>query len=149
VTATVRSAHRRSQVEKLGARVIDLAETEAHGPFDVVLELVGAPNLGANLRSLAIKGRISVIGTGAGATGEIDLGLLMARRGRLFGSHLRSRALEEKAIAARLVEAHVLPLFDSRSLTVPVDSVFALSDAPSAYAHFAAPGKFGKVILQP
>jgi NADPH2:quinone reductase len=149
VTATVRSRQRREQVSKLGARVVDPAETEVCGPFDVILELVGAPNLGANLRSLATKGRISVIGTGAGATGEIDLGLLMARRGRLFGSHLRSRPLEEKAIAARLVEAHVLPLFDSGSLSLPVDSIFPLSDAPSAYAHFAAPGKFGKVILQP
>jgi NADPH:quinone reductase-like Zn-dependent oxidoreductase len=149
VTATVRSKHRRDQVGKLGARVIDPSETEACGPFDVILELVGAPNLAANLRSLATKGRISVIGTGAGATGEIDLGQLMARRGRLFGSHLRSRPLEEKAMAARLVEAHVLPLFDSGSLTVPVDSVFPLSAAGSAYAHFASPGKFGKVILRP
>jgi NADPH:quinone reductase len=149
VTATVRTAARWEQVGKLGARVVDPAETEASGPFDVILELVGAPNLSANLRSLALKGRINVIGTSAGATGDIDLGMLMARRGRIFGSHLRSRPFEEKALAARLVEAHVLPLFDSGRLVVPVDSVFPLADAAGAYEHFTTRGKFGKVILRP
>lgn len=147
VVATVRSAERRERVAELGATVIDPAETEAHGPYDVILELVGAPNLDANLRSLATSGRICVIGIGAGAVGQINLGMLMARRGRVHGSTLRSRPLEEKAAAARLVESHVLPLFGSGRLTVPIDSTFPLEQAPEAYEHFARGGKFGKVVL--
>ena len=147
VVATVRAPGRRGQVASLGAEVIDPADLDEAGPFDVVLELVGAPNLGANLKALAVGGRISVIGVGAGAVGEINLSLLMARRARIYGSTLRARPLEGKAAAARLVEAQVLPLFDAGRLTVPIDSTFPLDQAPSAYEHFAAGGKFGKIIL--
>jgi NADPH:quinone reductase len=147
VTATVRAPHRRDQVASLGAEVIGPAELEQGGPFDVILELVGAPNLAANLKALATGGRISVIGTGAGAVGEINLSTLMTRRARIHGSTLRARPLEGKAAAARLVEAHVLPLLAAGRLTVPVDSTFDLVDAPAAYAHFAAGGKFGKIVL--
>jgi NADPH:quinone reductase len=147
VTATVRALERRDQVASLGAEVIDPADLEDAGPFDVILELVGAPNLGADLNALATGGRISVIGVGAGAIGEINLSALMARRARMHGSTLRARPLEGKAAAARLVEAHVLPLFTAGRLTVPIDSTFVLGDAASAYAHFAAGGKFGKIVL--
>jgi NADPH2:quinone reductase len=90
---------------------------------------------------------VSVIGVGAGAVGEINLGVLMVRRARLFGSTLRARPLEGKAAAARLVENHVLPLFESGHLRVPIEAEFRLEDAAAAYAHFAAGGKFGKVVL--
>jgi putative PIG3 family NAD(P)H quinone oxidoreductase len=147
VTATVRAAARRSQVASLGAEVIDPVDFEDAGPFDVILELVGGPNLGANLNALAIGGRISVIGIGAGAVGEINLSLLMARRARIYGSTLRARPLEGKAAAARLVEAHVLPFFQAGRLHVPIDCTFPLDQAQAAYEHFAAGGKFGKIVL--
>jgi putative PIG3 family NAD(P)H quinone oxidoreductase len=147
VLATVRAPERRAQVAGLGATVIDMKDLTQHGPYDVILELVGAPNLGANLDSLAIGGRISVIGIGAGAVGEINLGVLMNRRARIHGSTLRARPLEGKAAAARLVEAHVLPLFAAGRLTMPIDSTFPLEEAVAAYDHFSAGKKFGKVIL--
>jgi NADPH:quinone reductase len=147
VLATVRAPERRAQVAGLGATVVEIKDLTQHGPYDVILELVGAPNLGANLDSLAIGGRISVIGIGAGAVGEINLGVLMNRRGRIHGSTLRARPLEAKAAAARLVEAHVLPLFEAGRLTMPIDSTFPLEEAAAAYDHFSAGKKFGKVIL--
>jgi NADPH2:quinone reductase len=147
VTGTVRSPDRRHQVAALGATAIDPDAMDSAGPFDVILELVGAPNLGADLKVLATGGRISVIGIGAGAVGEINLGLLMTRRARIHGSTLRARPLEAKAAAARLLEAHVLPLFETGRLVVPVDATFGIEDAPAAYEHFAAGGKFGKVVL--
>jgi NADPH:quinone reductase len=147
VTATVRSPDRRRQVAALGATAVDPDDFVAAGPFDVILELVGATNLGSNLTALATGGRITVIGIGAGAVGEINLGLLMSKRGRVHGSTLRARPLEAKAVAARLVEANVLPLFASGRLTVPLDATFPLSDAPAAYEHFGRGGKFGKVVL--
>lgn len=147
VTATVRSEARRADVAALGANAIDPADTEAHGPYDVILELVGAPNLTVNLASLAVGGRISIIGIGAGAIGEINLGVLMIRRARIHGSTLRQRPLEGKCAAARLMESQVLPLFDAGRLSVPVDATFPLADAAAAYDHFAKGGKFGKVVL--
>ena len=82
-----------------------------HGPFDVILELVGAPNLAENLVALATGGRVTVIGVGGGAKAELNLLALMGKRARIFGSTLRTRSLEEKALVARQVEREVLPLF--------------------------------------
>jgi NADPH:quinone reductase-like Zn-dependent oxidoreductase len=114
----------------------------------VILELVGAPNMQNNLRALRTGGRISVIGTGAGGVvNEFPIGLLMARRGRIHGSTLRGRSLEEKALAARAVERHVLPLFASGALCVPVHGTFPLEQAAEAYDTFAAGGKLGKIVL--
>lgn len=147
VIATVRSTEHRGAIEALGATVIDPNETEANGPYDVVLELVGAPNLDVNLRSLATGGRVCVIGIGAGAKAEMNLGLLMSRRGRIHGSTLRSRPLEDKAAAARGVEAHVLPLFEAGRVKVLIDRTFAISQAADAYATFESGGKLGKIVL--
>jgi NADPH:quinone reductase-like Zn-dependent oxidoreductase len=148
VTATVRDPRLRDRVAALGAEVIDPAEAAGHGPYDVILELVGAPNLETNLSSLATGGRITVIGIGAGAVGQIHLGILMAKRARIHGSTLRARPLEEKAAAARLVEAQVLPLVEAGRISVPVDSTYSLTEAAAAYERFAAGAKFGKIVLR-
>jgi putative PIG3 family NAD(P)H quinone oxidoreductase len=147
VTATVRAASRRDGVRELGAKVHDPADTVEAGPYDVILELVGAPNLEVNLKALATGGRISVIGVGAGAVGPINLGLLMAKRGRIHGSTLRPRPLEAKANAARLVESHVVPLFEAGRLKVPIESTYPLAEARAAYERFAAGSKLGKIVL--
>jgi NADPH:quinone reductase len=118
-----------------------------HGPFDVILELVGAPNMEDNLQALAIRGRIAVIGVSAGAKSELNLLALMGKRARIHGSTLRARALEEKALAARALEKEVLPLFEDGTLRVPVAKVFGLADAAEAYECFAAGGKLGKIVL--
>ena len=89
-----------------------------HGPYDVILELVGALNLPGNLAALETGGRIAVIGIGAGAKGEINLGLLMAKRARIHGSTLRARPLEEKALTARAMERSVLPLLAAATVRV-------------------------------
>ena len=147
VTATVRREEARPQVEELGATAIGPDGFEEHGPFDVILELVGAPNLGANLKALATGGRIAVIGIGAGSKGEINLGLLLAKRARIHGSTLRARPLEEKAIAQRLVERHVLPLVEDGAVQVPVAATYPLDEVAEAYERFTAGGKLGKIVL--
>jgi NADPH:quinone reductase len=148
VTATVRDPHCREQVAALGSvQAIAPDDFEAAGPFDVVLELVGAPNLPGDLASLATRGRICVIGLGAGAQAEIDLRLLLTKRARIHGSTLRARSLEDKAVAARLVEKMVLPGFASGDLSVPVAATFPLADAVAAYERFRAGSKLGKVVL--
>src|ERR1700728_1018585 len=111
VTAPVRHEGLRDGCAGLGAEVIAPEGFAEHGPFDVILELVGAPNLAENLKGLATGGRICVIGVSAGAKGELNLLALMGKRARIHGSTLRARSLEEKALAARLLEREVLPLF--------------------------------------
>jgi NADPH2:quinone reductase len=148
VTATVRSEARRDQVRSLGADVVVAPDALAEeGPFDVVLELVGAPNLGPDLAALATGGRVVVIGVGAGATAEVDLRVMMSRRSRLMSSSLRARPLEEKARCARLVEAEVLPLVARGLVAVPIAATFPLDEVVAAYERFRAGDKLGKVVL--
>jgi len=113
----------------------------------VILELVGAPNLPADVKALASLGRIVVIGISAGAKAELNLGALMGNRGRVMASTLRPRPLEQKAAAARLLERSVLPLMESGAVKVPVHATYPLSDATAAYDAFAAGGKVGKIVL--
>jgi len=148
VTATVRRPEARDAVADLGAHeVIDPEGFEEHGPFDVILELVGAPNLAGNLKAIGTAGRIVVIGIGAGAKGELNLRDLMQKRATLRASTLRARPLEEKALTARLMERHVVPLFEAGTLRVPVAETFPLESAVEAYDRFAEGGKIGKIVL--
>jgi NADPH:quinone reductase len=148
VTATVRNESHREQVAELGASVIAPEGFAEHGPFDVILELVGAPNLGENLQALGAGGRICVIGVAAGAKGELNLLALMGKRARIHGSTLRARSLEEKAMAARALEREVLPLFDTGALRVPIAETFPLEQAAAAYERFADGGKLGKIVIE-
>ncbi len=149
VVATVRSEALRERVRELGARtVIAPEEHTAHGPYDVVLELIGAANMAGNLQALSTGGRISVIGVaGGGNRADIDLLAVMGKRARIMGSTLRARPLEQKADAARRVEVQLLPHLAAGRLRVPVDAEIPLADVNAAYERFAAGGKFGKIVV--
>jgi NADPH:quinone reductase len=147
VTATVRNPDHRDAVAALGATVIAPEGFSEHGPFDVVLELVGAVNLAENLMSLETGGRIAIIGTGAGATAEINLGMVMMKRARIHGSTLRARPIELKALATRGVERSALPALASGDITVPIADTFPLEQVADAYDRFRAGGKLGKIVL--
>jgi putative PIG3 family NAD(P)H quinone oxidoreductase len=147
VSATVRNEQLRAGVAALGARVLEPEGFAEHGPFDLILELIGAPNLVENLQALATRGRIAVIGVSAGAKSELNLLALMGKRARIHGSTLRARPLEEKALCARLIEREVLPLFENGELHVPVAQTFPLDATAEAYDRFAAGGKLGKIVL--
>jgi NADPH:quinone reductase-like Zn-dependent oxidoreductase len=147
VIATVRNDALRDEVAAFGATAVAPDGFGEHGPFDVVLELVGGPNLAADVDALAPGGRIAIIGVGGGGSAELNLLGLMGKRGRIHGSTLRARPLEEKAIAAKLVERHVLPLVADGRVRVPVAATFPMEDATAAYERFKAGGKLGKIVL--
>ena len=150
VIATVRNPANRDAVAALGAdQAIAPQGFAEHGPFDVIIELVGASNLADNVRSLVTGGRIVIIGVGAGAAGELDLRALMIKRGRISASMLRARPLEEKAILARQLEKRVLPMVTAGRIRVPVAATLGLDEAAKAYDLFKAGGKLGKIVLTP
>jgi NADPH:quinone reductase len=142
VTGTAR--HHHQELLELGA-----TDIEASGSYDVILELVGGDNLRTNLVRLNLKGRIAVIGVGAGATAQVHFGRLMAVRGRIHGSTLRPRSREEKAGVIRSLHEDVLPLLSAGRVVVPVHATYPLDRAQEAYDAFAAGGKFGKIVLLP
>jgi NADPH:quinone reductase-like Zn-dependent oxidoreductase len=147
VTASVHRSELLEPVASFGASAVEVSEVAAHGPYDVVLELVGAPNLATNLQALAMGGRIVVIGVGGGARTEIDLLQIMGKRAVLRGSTLRARSLAEKAAATRLVEDELLGALEAGSIRVPVEATYELADVGAAYERFSAGGKLGKIVL--
>ena len=148
VTASVRDRGLHDAVAALGAaRVVTPNDVEAAGPYDVVLELVGAAALPAALRALATRGRVVVIGVGGGAKVEVDLFALMARRARIFASTLRSRPDGEKAVLVATLGERVVPALAVGRLTVPLTATYPLAEAGAAYERFTGGGKVGKIVL--
>jgi NADPH:quinone reductase len=151
VLATVRSAEVRERVAHLGAEVIapeQLVErAQAIGGADVVIELVGAPNLDRDFDALAVKGRIVIVGTGAGDEALLALRKLMGKRASLLGTVLRARPLEEKGVAVQAFAREVVPHLASGRLVPLIDQVFPVAEAAAAFDRMAEAGKFGKVLL--
>lgn len=148
VIASVRSREHRAGVAALGATaVVDPSEVGERGPYDVVLELVGAPSLSTALPALSTGARVAVIGVSAGSRLELDLFGLMAAGARICGSTLRSRSRESKAAVVSAVEMHVLPLLEAGRVRVPVCDTFPIEEAEGAYHRFEHGSKLGKVVL--
>jgi putative PIG3 family NAD(P)H quinone oxidoreductase len=114
---------------------------------EVVLDLVGAAYLKANLESLAIKGRLIFVGTTSGAKAEIDYSVVMGKRLRIMGTSLRTRSLEEKATATRLFAQHVVPLLASGAVRPVIDKVFKMEEVRAAHERIESNESFGKVVL--
>jgi NADPH:quinone reductase len=152
VVANVRSLDSARALAQAGAQVVtpDIAAERlaALGGADVVLELIGAPNLGLDFRVLATKGRIVVVGTPAGEETTISLRSLMATRAGLHGTMLRARSMEDKAVAVQLFARSVVPLLAAGRVTMAIDRVFPAADAAAAFDYLARPGKYGKILLE-
>lgn len=114
---------------------------------DVVLDLVGAAYLKANLESLATKGRLIFVGTTSGAKAEIDFSVVMGKRLRIMGTSLRTRSPEEKATATRLFAQHVVPLLANGSVRPVIDKVFRMEEVRAAHERLESNESFGKVVL--
>jgi NADPH2:quinone reductase len=114
---------------------------------NVILDLVGAPYLAANLKALAPLGRLICVGVTAGADAQIDLGILLHKRLRVFGTTLRGRSAPEKAAAVRRFADHVLPLVRSGTLKPVIDSTFKADEIIDAHRRLEGNETFGKVIL--
>ncbi|HZI87644.1 MAG TPA: NAD(P)H-quinone oxidoreductase [Pyrinomonadaceae bacterium] len=115
--------------------------------IDVIIDLVGAGYLEANLSSLATCGRMVLVGTTSGSRATLNFGKLMSKRGRLIGTVLRSRSAEEKATATRLFARQVVPLFLNGQVKPVIDSVYSLEQVRDAHLRMESNETFGKVVL--
>jgi NADPH:quinone reductase-like Zn-dependent oxidoreductase len=113
-----------------------------------VLDLVGGGYVVEDLACLALRGRIVVVGTMGGGSAALDLHLLMRKRAEVRGTMLRSRPLEEKILAARALERHLVPLFESGALKPVVDRVLPLAKAADAHRAMQDNETFGKLVLE-
>ena len=151
----VRSPAARESLERLGVTAVDDANfveavrdaTDGRGA-DGGLELVGAPHFPANLDALAVRGRVIVVGVGAGSGIELSLLALMQKRATVRGTVLRARPLDEKAAVVGAFAREVVPALAAGRITPLVDAVFPMHEAAAAFDHLERPGKAGKVLLE-
>ncbi|MEZ5346442.1 MAG: NAD(P)H-quinone oxidoreductase [Pyrinomonadaceae bacterium] len=115
---------------------------------DVILDLVGGSYFERNIRSLAVKGRMMLVGLVAGRNSEIDLGLCLVKRLKITGTILRGRSENEKAAATREFIEEVLPMIESGKIVPNLDRVFSADDIVQAHEYLESNASFGKVVLK-
>ncbi|WP_158545862.1 zinc-binding dehydrogenase [Blastococcus sp. TF02A-30] len=149
---TSRSATGLEHIRALGAEALAQEELLAGdvdrlGRFDLVIELVGGPNLARLPSVLAPRGRIVVVGVAAGDAVELALRPFIRLRASLTGTNLRNRPPEEKALAVQAFAHEVVPLLARRRLVAHVEACFPHTEAVAAFERLASSGKRGKVLL--
>lgn len=122
-------------------------ETKGKG-VDVILDLVGAGYLQANLESLNLKGRLVLVGTPAGSKAELNYSLVMSKRLKIIGTVLRSRSTREKAEATSAFAKDVVPLLKSGAIRPNIDRVFKLKEIRAAHEYLESNESFGKIVLE-
>ena len=122
-------------------------KTDGKG-VDLILDLVGASYFQANLDSLAVKGRLILVGLTGGSKADFDLGITLRKRLKIVGTVLRGRSVEEKAEAVGKFAEDVFPLLESGKVKPNVDKVFRFEDVARAHEYLESNESFGKVILE-
>ncbi len=155
VFATVGSQAKAGRVRELGAERAVLYRDEDFvqvlrevGGADVILDGIGASYLARNVAALADSGRLVVIGLQGGAKAELDLGALLAKRGAVHATSLRSRPREQKAAIVQAVLANVWPAVEAGQVRPVVDRVLPLAEVAEAHRVLEASEHVGKVVLR-
>ncbi len=155
VVTTAGSAEKLELCRSLGAaRAIDYHEEDfaeivaGIGGADVILDNMGAKYLDRNVRALATEGRLVIIGMQGGAKAELDIAGLLAKRGAIAATSLRTRSAEAKAAICRAVEEQVWPLVEDGSIRTMVHAEVPLEEAPAAHALLESGSHTGKVLLR-
>lgn len=114
---------------------------------NVILDLVGAAYLEANVNSIALEGRLMLVGTTSGSQTNIDFAKIMSKRIRIAGTVLRTRSAAEKAKATKLFASHVIPLLADAAVHPVIDKIFRLTQVREAHLRLESNESFGKVVL--
>ena len=158
VVGTARTPGKLKRAKQLGLDVgIDASRGDWPAQVDAaigaervhaVMDLVGGNYLEGNLRVLALRGRLVVVGLTAGATAQFNMGVLLRKRITIVGTVLRARPLEEKIALARDFSERVVPLFDAGQLKPVVDRVLSFDEIRAAHELMESNETFGKIVLR-
>ncbi|MGW9205703.1 NAD(P)H-quinone oxidoreductase [Embleya sp. NPDC055664] len=150
VVTTVGGPEKAARARELGADVTIDYRTEdfgEHGPYDVILDVIGGGYLERNVRSLAADGRLVVIGLQDGLEGQLNLAELVFKRVSVFGTTLRTRSAAQKAAIVADVQRHVWPMIESGAVRLVVDRTLPMSEAAEAHRVMESGGHTGKIVL--
>lgn len=149
VSTTARAA-KHDALRSLGADVIiDYVNDDfvAHGPYDVILDHLGAEYLQRNVDALEINGRLSIIGLMGGTTAPLNLATLLRKRAAIIATTLRLRPAEEKASICASTREHLWPLIESGQVKPVIHTVLPMADWEQAHEIVRRSEHIGKVLL--
>ncbi len=115
---------------------------------DVILDHVGAKYLKPNMKTLAYKGRLVIIGVISGIKAELNLAVMMVKRQQIIGSVLRSRPVSEKADIVAEFTRRALPKFADRTIVPNIEKVFSIDEIAEAHSMMEEDKHFGKIVLK-
>ncbi|RST10520.1 NAD(P)H-quinone oxidoreductase [Streptomyces sp. WAC04770] len=150
VVTTVGGPEKVERVRELGADVAIDHRTEdftEHGPYDVILDVIGGDYLERNIRSLATDGRLVVIGLQNGLDGRLNLADLVFKRLSVHGTTLRTRSEEQKAAIVAQVREQVWPMIEDGSVRLLIEDRLPMEEASEAHRRMEAGGHTGKILL--
>ncbi len=133
---------------KHGSFAAKIKELTGGQGVNLILDFIGADYFEANIASLALGGRLVLIGQLSGGKTEIDLGQIMRRRLHVTGTTLRARSLEDKADLTRGLSELALSRFGDGRLKPVVDRVFPMAEAAQAHRYMETNANFGKIMLR-
>jgi len=135
-------------IDRTHSDFVDAVKTATDGRgVDVILDPVGGAYLDRNVRALAHRGRLVIIGLLGGATGELPIARLLMKRQRVIGSVLRSRARGEKVEIMAELRSHVWPRFADGSLSPVIHDAMPITAAADAHGLLERNETVGKVVL--
>jgi putative PIG3 family NAD(P)H quinone oxidoreductase len=127
--------------------VAEVKEATGGAGADVILDNMGAKYLDRNVQTLAVNGRLAIIGMQGGIKGELNIAALLGKRAAISATSLRARPAAEKTAIVAAVREHVWPLLDGGHVRPVVDREIPMSDAAAAHRVVEESGHVGKVLL--
>ncbi|MFF8029382.1 NAD(P)H-quinone oxidoreductase [Streptomyces sp. NPDC007896] len=150
VVTTVGGSEKAARARELGAdlaidyRTQDFTE---HGPYDMILDVIGGQYLERNVQSLATDGRLVVIGLQDGLIGQLNLGELVFKRASIHGTTLRSRPVAQKAAIVAEAQNEVWPLIENGAVQLVIDQILPMAEAAEAHRLLDLGQHIGKILL--
>jgi NADPH2:quinone reductase len=121
--------------------------TEGRG-VNVVLDMVGAPYMARNVRSLGMDGRLVMIAFLQGSkVQEFDFVQVMVRRLTITGSTMRPRTTAQKGAIAAELRKNVWPVLDAGRCPPVIHATFPLAQAAEAHRLMESSQHIGKIML--
>jgi putative PIG3 family NAD(P)H quinone oxidoreductase len=114
---------------------------------DTVLDVIGGDYVDRNIASIRTGGAIVQVGVMGGGSTQVNVGALMPKRGRLIGTVLRARPLEEKVALTQRFAREVVPWFADGTLAPVIDSRYRLDDVGDAHRRMESNANVGKIAL--